>query len=170
MSIEKNHNLLNKTQTQTTSKAPTQGKWKRTDPKLLIRSQALKFHQWTHCSAALPSQLTSLKSREFCLRSQTRFLPTKRTKDAPCFGQLPDHHSHYWVPPNSAAHSFEIQGRNLLKKRKVQKERKEEMKFFPFTCTNALWMVGGKAASKQALPQGQWELAHKGRKGNQPNS
>lgn len=157
--------MLNKTQTQTISKAPTQGKWKRTNPKLQIRSQALKFCHWTHCSSAFPSQLTSLKTSEFCLRSQTRFLPNKRTKDAQCFGQLPDHRSHYWVLPNSAAHSLETQGRNLLKKRKVRKERKEEMKFFPVTCNSALWMVGGKAGSQQTLPQGQWELAHKGRRG-----
>lgn len=65
------------------------------------------------------------------LRSQTRFLSEKRTKDAHCFGQLPDHLSHYQVLPTSATHSLEIQGKNPLKKSRVQKERKEEIKFFP---------------------------------------
>lgn len=153
--IEKNHNLLNKTQSQTISKAPTKGKWKRrTESKLLIRSQAQKFWHWTHWSAAFPSQMTSLKSREFSLRSQIRFLSKKR-KDAQCFGQVPDHCSHYQVLPNSA-----LKFRTRICKSKVQKEREEEIKFslLPEAVLFGCWVA-------KQLPN-----KLRGRKGNQPSS
>lgn len=102
--------------------------------------------------------MTSLKSSEFSSRSQTRFLPKRRT-DAQCFGQAPDHCPHYQVLPNPAPHSLEIQGKHLLKQSSRMKEERK-WRFFPVTWSSvdALWV--GKQLPNQL----------KGREGNQPNS